>query len=957
MMKGFLERHLGPSEKDIQAMLEKLGYSDLSSFIQDVVPKEILLSSQPQLPEKMGEAQLIKHLKSLASDNQVFRSLLGQGFFDTEVPNVIKRNVFENPAWYTSYTPYQAEISQGRLEALFHFQTLITELTALPVANASLLDEASALAEAVNLTFQHPKANKEKRKKLYLHPKVSPYSLDVLALRAEPFGIEIEQGSFESICDEHFAVVLPYLGEDGELIDPRDAIEKAKQHGCSVIMIADLLALNLLKPPGELGADIALGSSQRLGVPLGFGGPSAAFFAVREEFKRQIPGRVVGESKDVHGNKTFRLALQVREQHIRREKATSNICTAQALLAIMTAMYSIYHGADGLIALAKKTHLLTSTLASLLKERGIGLLHTNYFDTLRLGPFPKGVLKAIKKRALKKHFNLRYLEDSSIGISLDEKSDFEELSSLIYVLTEEEVLVNELQSSSVIPESLERKEDFLKQRIFHSIHSETQMMRYIRKLEQKDISLLNSMIPLGSCSMKLNSATSLQALSWEEFSNIHPFAPEEQVQGYLSIIKKLEGYLCEITGFDSCCLQPNSGAQGELAALLVLRKYFSEIGQPQRNKALIPISAHGTNPASAALAGFDVLAVSCTESGDIDLNDLKVKLEEHGDEVAVFMLTYPSTHGVFEEGIPKLCELVHSYGAQVYLDGANLNAQVSLCSPAQMGADICHLNLHKTFSIPHGGGGPGVGPILCKKHLSPFFPNHRLYPKYKKGVNAPCYSPFGSASILLISYAYIRMLGGEGLKRSSEVAILNANYLKEVLSANYKVLYSSKNGFVAHELILDFREFKKSCGINIEDIARRLMDFGFHAPTISWPVLGTMMIEPTESESKEELDRFCMALGQVREEISKIEQSIFSQEDNPIKNAPHTIVDVSKWGHSYSIKEACFALDYLLENKPWPSANAVDHVWGDRNLVCACTSAMSDYAHSTLSSSPNLPGT
>ncbi|SCA58972.1 Glycine dehydrogenase (decarboxylating) [Chlamydiales bacterium SCGC AB-751-O23] len=942
-MNKFLERHLGPSAQDTEEMLSKLGFEDLESFSKEVIPKDLYLQNSLNLPSSVTEIELLQLLKNYGQQNHWHRSFLGQGFYSTHVPSVIQRNIFENPAWYTSYTPYQAEISQGRLEALFHFQTLVTELTALPITNASLLDEGSALAEAVNVAFQHPKRNKEGRKKLYVHPKVSVYSLDVLNLRVEPFGIKIERGSAEKISDEHFAVVLPYPAEDGEIFDPREIIEKAKQHTCTVIMVTDLLALTLLCPPGELGVDIAVGSSQRFGVPMGFGGPSAAFFATKEEFKRQVPGRIVGLSKDSKSNVAYRLSLQVREQHIRREKATSNICTAQALLAVMAGMYGIYHGPKGLRQQASNIHKLCLSLSNSLEKVGVRVQHGCYFDTLKLGPFSKKELLLIEKRAALFKYNLRYFDDRSIGVSLDEKSDVEEVKRLFFVLSKKEINTLPLVESDALIAGLSREGEFLQQKIFNEIHSETQMLRYIKKLELKDISLVHSMIPLGSCSMKLNSTVSLQALSWDAFSDVHPFAPKDQVKGYLKIIEDLEFFLCEITGFSSCSLQPNSGAQGELTALLVLKRYFSHTGQKQRNKVLIPVSAHGTNPASAALAGFEVIPVACKDSGDIDLEDLKNSLKMYKDEIAVFMLTYPSTHGVFEEGIKELCKLVHESGGQVYLDGANLNAQVALTSISQMGADICHLNLHKTFSIPHGGGGPGVGPILCKKHLEDFFPNHLLYQKHENGIPSPCSTPFGSASILLISYAYIRLLGADGLKHASQIAILNANYMKKELMQDFSILYTGKKGLVAHELILDLRELKEKWGVTVEDIARRLMDFGFHAPTISWPVIGTVMIEPTESENKEEMDRFCLALKHILKEVRGIEEGKYSKDNNPVKNAPHTLVDLEDWSHSYSIKEGCFPLKYLSKQKMWPNVNAIDHAWGDRNLICACPKVL-DYA-------------
>lgn len=931
-MEEFARRHLGSSPTQISEMLSTLGEDTLEGFIKKVLPQSIYLDKALNLPEAMSESELTTHLKELAKENTLYRSFLGQGFYPCHIPPVIQRNIFENPAWYTAYTPYQAEISQGRLEALFNFQTLVTELCGLDLANASLLDEASALAEAVFMAYHSHRKNRDS---LCFHPSLSPFNQEVIQLRTEPFSIKtIAVTDPQAITCDSFALILPYpLGS----IEPAaffELIDAAKEKGLTIIFVCDLLSLTLFKAPGELGADICVGNSQRLGVPMGFGGPSAAFLAAQKSFQRQLPGRVVGQTLDTHGSQAFRLAIQTREQHIRREKATSNVCTAQALLAVMASMYGVFHGPEGLKNIASKIFTQKQTLKKFLLEEKKDIENPFSFDSVYIKTSEKEK-EAISHRAHEHGYNL-HSTSCFVGASLDEMCTQEELNNLAYIFTGKKQDLSELftQTSSE-PEAFNRHSAFLTQPIFSAPKSETQMLRYIKHLEKKDVTLAQSMIPLGSCTMKLNSTSSLQALSWDAFAWMHPFAPMDQAKGYLKMIASLESYLCEITGFHTAHLQPNSGAQGELTALLVIRKYFQEKGQSQRHTILIPTSAHGTNPASAAMSGYRVEAVACNQEGEIDLVDLAQKLDKIGDQVAALMITYPSTHGVFEESVMEITRQVHQKGALVYLDGANLNAQVGLCKPAAMGADICHLNLHKTFGIPHGGGGPGVGPILASKELAPYFPNHLLNPRFSKGIGSPCHTPYGSASILLISYAYIRMLGATGLKAASQLAILNANYLMKQLEQDFPIPFRGKNGYVAHEFIMDLRHIKKDLDVGVEEIARRLMDFGYHAPTISWPLVGCMMSEPTESEDKAELDKFLDVLKQIKKELLAIENGQADKESNVLKNAPHTLADVRNWKYPYTIKEACFSLSYLEEEKYWPPVNAVNHAHGDRNLICS----------------------
>jgi glycine dehydrogenase len=883
--------------------------------------------------------------QKLSSENVVAKSFIGLGYYDCFTPSVILRNIFENPGWYTQYTPYQSEISQGRLESLLNFQTMVCDLTKMDVANASLLDEATAAAEAMLLLYRvrSPEKAKVKASTFFVSDQCFPQTIDVLQSRAEALDIRLVVGDVASceFGEDVFGVMLQFPAQNGELGDYREFVKRAHSADVWVAVGTDLLALTLLTPPGEWGVDVVFGSAQRLGVPMGFGGPHAAFFAVRDAFKRQMPGRIIGVSVDSQGNRAYRMCLQTREQHIRRDKATSNICTAQALLANMAAMYAVYHGPHGLKRIATHIHGLTQLLASELTSMGFFRKNTYFFDTLTIvvSPDAKSAILAQAERA---GMNFR-VSDDVIGISLDETTtehDVREIMACFFVARS--TLQGLPFTQDVMPDFLKRRTSFLRQPVFSSYHSETTLMRYIHHLEQKDLSLNTSMIPLGSCTMKLNAASEMIPVSFPGFSRIHPFAPREQVSGYLTIISELEAMLAEITGFAATSLQPNSGAQGELAGLLVIKAYYDKRGESHRRVVLIPSSAHGTNPASAALAGLDIVVVGCDSQGNIDMVDLDKKILEYQDRLAALMVTYPSTHGVFEETIVEVCDKIHRAGAQVYMDGANMNAQVGITSPGFIGADVCHLNLHKTFCIPHGGGGPGVGPICVAKHLVPFLPGHVFLSETSdSAIHAVSAAPFGSASILLITYAYIRMMGAKGLKRSTEVAILNANYIRARLQAHYPILFVGKYGHVAHELILDCRAFKKSCGIEVEDIAKRLMDYGFHAPTMSWPVAGTLMIEPTESEDKAELDRFCDAMISIRQEISAIESGRADRVDNVLKNAPHTaqMVISDVWSHPYPRGQAAYPLPYVKTAKFWPSVGRVDNVYGDRNLMCSCSEA------------------
>ena len=935
----FCERHIGPNDHETREMLKTIGTSSIDGLIEKVIPSSIRLHNELNLPASLSEYEYLQQLKQVASKNKIFKTYIGQGYYDTITPSVILRNVFENPGWYTQYTPYQAEISQGRLESLLNFQTMVSDLTALPVANASLLDEGTAAAEAMNMLYGFVnKGDLSPKPKFFVDNAIFPQTKDVLKTRAVPLGIELVFGDYKSVLldDTFFGAILQYPNDNGSIEDYRGFAANVHNVGGYVILATDLLALTLLTPPGEIGADVAIGSAQRLGVPLGFGGPHAGFFATKEEFKRNMPGRLIGISIDAQGNRALRMALQTREQHIKREKATSNICTAQALLANMAAMYAVYHGPAGLKNIALRIAILTQTLSNELSALGFENVNDNFFDTLKV----RADVAKVKEIALSQQVNFRYFDDKYIGISLDETTTQKDVLDIVYIFAKAigvdvaSVSFDSEEDLLSIPVYAQRTSAYLTHPIFNTHHSESQMMRYIKQLENKDIALNTSMITLGSCTMKLNAATEMIPVSWPEFSQLHPFVPSNQSRGYQQIIKELSDYLCTITGFDACSLQPNSGAQGEYSGLLTIIRYHQANGNKNRNVVLIPVSAHGTNPASATLAGLKVVVVKSDDDGHIDLIDLKAKAEQYKYTLAALMVTYPSTHGVFEEAIKEVCKIIHENGGQVYLDGANMNAQVGLTSPATIGADICHLNLHKTFAIPHGGGGPGVGPICVARHLTPYLPSHVVL----NGSHAVSSAPYGSASILLISYGYIKMLGAAGLRKATEYAILNANYMKARLENYYKILYTGSNGYCAHEFIVDLRPFKHTTGVEAEDVAKRLMDYGFHAPTVSFPVAGTIMIEPTESEDKAELDRFCDALIAIHDEIKNIEDGSFDKTDNPLKNAPHTQLAIcnDEWKHAYSRQEAAFPLEYVAKNKFWPSVARVNNTYGDRNLVCTC---------------------
>ena len=939
----FESRHIGPREYDTREMLQTIGVSGLDELIQQTIPNSIRVQREPVIPAPLTEYGYLQLMREIASKNQVFKNFIGQGYFGTITPSVILRNIFENPGWYTQYTPYQAEISQGRLESLLNFQTMVCDLTGLPIANASLLDEATAAAEAMAMIFHHiNKGDVAERPNLFVDNQIFPQTLQVLLTRAEPLGIKIVTGDYQQthIDGTYFGAILQYPNNAGAITHPAQFIQHVHEQGALVIVATDLLSLTLLTPPGELGADVAIGSAQRFGVPMGYGGPHAAFFATQDNFKRGMPGRLIGVSIDAQGNRALRMALQTREQHIKREKATSNICTAQALLANMAAMYAVYHGPDGLQAIAKKIHGLAKSLSNALKSMGIQQINEHYFDTLCVAGMEHATLQSV---AEKHQVNLRYFDQDKVGISIDETTSIADIELLITIFAaatgKSAVAIQSTSTESLqIPTTLVRTSTFLSHPVFHTHRSESQMMRYIKQLENKDLSLNTSMISLGSCTMKLNAATEMIPVSWPEFGGLHPFAPIQQCQGYAGIIEDLSNYLCEITGFTACSLQPNSGAQGEYAGLLTIRAYHQHRGEAHRNVVLIPISAHGTNPASAVMAGFSVVVVKCDDAGNIDMQDLTQKAEQHKDKLGGLMVTYPSTHGVFEETIREVCQLIHDNGGLVYMDGANMNAQVGLTSPGMIGADVCHLNLHKTFAIPHGGGGPGMGPICVNDKLAPFLPANPVAVNSSTASGAVSAAPFGSASILLISYGYIRMLGAAGIRRSTEYAILNANYMKARLEPYYKILYTGKHGTCAHEFIVDLRPFKNSAGVEAEDVAKRLIDYGFHAPTMSFPVAGTIMIEPTESEDKAELDRFCDALIAIHGEIKAIENGTASATDNPLKNAPHTqaVICADVWLHSYSREAAAFPLEYVKQQKFWPSVARVNNTHGDRNLVCTC---------------------
>lgn len=934
----FERRHIGPSESETQEMLKALNVNSLDELIDQTVPASIRLKKSLTLPTVQSEFEYLEVLKKAASKNRVMRNYIGMGYSGTITPPVILRNVFSNPGWYTQYTPYQAEIAQGRLESLLNFQTMICDLTGLPIANASLLDEGTAAAEAMNMFYneKNKRAKEgEEAKELLVSNTVLPQTIDILKTRALPHGIVLNIADWKEmkITDNTFGVILQYPDCQGNVEDYRAFVEKAKAQDIYVGVAADLLALALLTPPGEWGADVVVGNSQRFGVPLGYGGPHAAFFSCSEAFKRQIPGRIIGVSVDKHGNHALRMALQTREQHIRREKATSNICTAQALLANMAAMYAVYHGPAGIRGIAQRAHDMASALHTALKAGGFTLSNVHFFDTLRI-ELASDKISAIRTQAEAAGINF-YYEKEAIQIALDETTTEADLNEILTVLG----ISGKIQTAKPqIPAGLKRESTYLTHPVFNMYHTESDMMRYIKRLENRDLSLMHSMISLGSCTMKLNAASEMIPVSWDNWSNMHPFMPTNQVGGYTQIIKELEEYLCEITGFSACSLQPNSGAQGEYAGLMAIRAYHFNTGGAHRNVSLIPSSAHGTNPASAVMAGMEVVVVACDERGNIDVADLREKAEKHSANLSCLMVTYPSTHGVFETSIKEVCDIIHQHGGKVYMDGANMNAQVGLTSPAEIGADVCHLNLHKTFAIPHGGGGPGMGPICCNDSLAPYMPKHVMVETGgSSGTTAISAAPWGSASILLISYAYIRMLGAEGVTNATKYAILNANYMKQRLEGAYDILYTGENGRCAHEMIVDMRPFKSLVGA--EDIAKRLMDYGFHAPTLSFPVAGTIMIEPTESESKAELDRFCDALLAIREEIDQIARGEYDLENNPVHNAPHTcdVATSDEWAHPYSRETAVFPLPYLRHGfKFWPTVGRIDQAFGDRNLVCTC---------------------
>jgi glycine dehydrogenase len=942
---SFAFRHIGPRAEDLDEMLKVVGVKNLEELISETIPEDIRLDQDLNLGEAMTENEFLNHIRDLARKNKVFKNYIGLGYHPTIMPGVVQRNILENPGWYTAYTPYQAEIAQGRLEALLNFQTMVSDLTGLPIANASLLDESTAAAEAMSMFFGNRSREKKKSEsvKFFVSIHCLHQNIELIKTRSEPLGIELVIGDHREVnlSDDFFGALLQYPAADGEIFEYEEFMSAAEKHDVQVAVAADIMSLVLLSPPGEWGAKAVVGTTQRFGIPLGFGGPHAAYFATTEDYKRHIPGRIIGQTIDRSGKKALRMALQTREQHIKRDKATSNICTAQVLLAVMAGAYGAYHGPKGLKNIANKIHYHTVSLSEGLNRLGYTQVNDNFFDTLRieLGQVDK---EEIRSRAIEREINLRYISAHEVGISINETTNMEAIEELLEIFAEAKETASpkvKLLEVSVIPENLKRKSTFLEHPVFNRYHSETEMMRYLKALERKDLSLNHSMISLGSCTMKLNAATEMIPLSWPLWANIHPFAPTDQTLGYRELIANLERDLSEITGFHAMSMQPNSGAQGEYAGLMVIRGYHHSRGDDQRNIALIPSSAHGTNPASAVMAGMKVVVVKSDEGGKIDVEDLRAKAEKHKDELAALMLTYPSTHGVFEERVREITKIIHDNGGQVYMDGANMNAQVALTSPGSIGADVCHLNLHKTFAIPHGGGGPGMGPIGVAEHLAPFLPAHPLVKTGGKNAISPISAaPFGSGLILIISYGYIKMLGPKGLKASTEYAILNANYLKERLHGAYEVLYSNENNRAAHEMIIDCRPFKKEAGIEVTDIAKRLMDYGYHAPTVSFPVAGTLMIEPTESESKGELDRFVEAMLSIRKEIAEIATEQTDAHNNPLKNAPHTLEQLTadEWELPYDRKTAAFPLDYLYSNKFWPSVRRVDDAYGDRNLICTC---------------------
>lgn len=949
----FVNRHIGPDAAEQETMLKALGVESLDQLISETIPENIRLQQPLSISVAQSEFSLLNYARAVAEKNKINRSYIGMGYYGTVTPTVILRNIMENPGWYTQYTPYQAEIAQGRLEALLNFQTMIIDLTGMEIANASLLDEATAAAEAMNLMFAARSKDMERNgaSTFFVSSACLPQTIDLLKTRSAPLGIDLvvadhRELETENWNDKIFGVLLQYPTEDGALYDYRAVCDKAHTNGALVAVAADLMSLLLLTPPGEFGADIALGSAQRFGVPLGYGGPHAAFFATKDEYKRLMPGRIIGVSIDAHGNTAYRMALQTREQHIRRDKATSNICTAQVLLAVMAGMYAVYHGPEGLRAIARRINRMAQVLQRGLEKLGVTVVYNHYFDTLRVA----GVdAEAVRNEALAAGINFRYFSNGDIGIAVDETTCVNQISPIWTVFSRatgrEEIqldILNEQYEDAAInaPETLQRTSSYLSHPVFNKHHSESEMLRYMKGLENKDLSLVHSMIPLGSCTMKLNATTEMIPVTWREFGGLHPFAPLEQTGGYQVIFEELSSALCEITGFDAFSLQPNSGAQGEYAGLMVIRDYHISRGEGHRDVVVIPASAHGTNPASAVMAGMKVVVVKTDEQGNIDFADLKTKVEQHSANLSALMVTYPSTHGVFEEHIADICALIHEHGGRVYMDGANMNAQVGLTSPRAIGADVCHINLHKTFCIPHGGGGPGMGPIGVVEDLAPFLPGHAVVPVDNRDHASVSAAPWGSASILLISWAYIRMMGGDGLTQATKIAILNANYIKHRLEQHFPILYKGAHGRVAHEMIVDMRRYKQTAGVEVEDIAKRLMDYGFHAPTVSFPVPGTLMIEPTESENLEELDRFCDALISIGAEIAEIENGTADRHDNVLKNAPHTAMSVTSdtWNHAYSREKAAYPMPWLRHSKFWPSVGRVNNTYGDRTLICSCPS-------------------
>ena len=939
--KDFIKRHIGLNKKDEKKILNEIGYKSLDDLISNTVPKNILLKDDLSIGEPNSEYEALRKLRLISKKNQIYSNFIGMGYYGTYTPNVVVRNIFENPGWYTSYTPYQAEVAQGRLEMLLNFQQMIIDFTGMDIANASLLDEGTAAAEAMSLSYR---LNSKDNKTVFVSEDCHPQTISVIQTRAEPMGLKIIIGNdneLNKISEDLVCGILQYPGTLGDIKDPSESISKIHKKNGKAILACDLLALAKLKTPGELGADVAVGSSQRFGIPMGYGGPHAAFFATKDEYKRSMPGRIIGVSVDRNGNKAYRLALQTREQHIRRDKATSNICTAQALLAIVSAAYAIYHGPKGIRKISERVSQLANNFADKIKKSGYEIYSDNFFDTVTIKT--KENTEKIFKNALDKKVNIRKVNSTMLAVSFDEKKNVYRANQLLKIFNcAESIKDSPTESLPNLPKNLLRTSKYLEHPVFNSYHSETEMLRYLKRLADKDIALNRSMIALGSCTMKLNAVAEMIPLSWREFSEPHPFVPIEQMEGYRTLFTDLKNWLRSITGFSGVSLQPNAGAQGEYAGLMVIRKYHLERGEKNRNICLIPSSAHGTNPASAQMTGMKIVVVNCDKNGNVDIEDLKKKAELHSENLGALMITYPSTHGVFEEKITDICKLIHEHGGQVYMDGANLNALVGIARPGNFGPDVCHINLHKTFCVPHGGGGPGMGPIACKRHLEIYLPSHTVIKDCgpASGIGAISAAPWGSSSILPISWMYIKMMGSEGLKLATQIAILNANYIANKLKDHFPILYKGSKGNVAHECIIDIRTIKKETGVTEEDIAKRLIDFGFHAPTMSWPVPGTMMIEPTESESLKEMDTFCETLIKIKSEIEEIKNGKFDKIDNPIKNAPHTDLELAsnEWKHKYSREEAAYPSKFLRSNKFWPPVSRVDNVYGDKNLFCSCPS-------------------